>query len=122
MRWPFYLPLNCNLMILEYSGAAFFSSIHPFHIVDTENGFQVEGLQRPYPGCVDKSPPKETLWKTFPHRLFFGREFSRSWGPGGVAFLNPEHNIQEKANMCLYRITYVILVSLSMVLLYLPIY
>ncbi|KAF3438084.1 hypothetical protein FNV43_RR20840 [Rhamnella rubrinervis] len=68
-------------------------------------GGQVEGLQRPYPGCVDTSPPKETLWKTFPYRLFFGREFSRSWGPGGVAFLNPERNIQEKAIMCLYRIT-----------------
>lgn len=74
-------------------------------------GFQVEGLQRPCAGCVDKSPPKETLWKTFPHRLFFGREFSRSWGPGGVAFLNPEPNIQEKAYTCLYRITYVILFS-----------
>ncbi|KAH7528921.1 hypothetical protein FEM48_Zijuj05G0129000 [Ziziphus jujuba var. spinosa] len=68
-------------------------------------GGQVEGLQRPLPGCMDKSPPKGTLWKILPYRLFFGRNFSRSWGPGGVAFINPEVNIHEKTYMCLYRIT-----------------
>lgn len=77
-----------------------------------QNNFQVEGLQRKLPGCMDKSPPKGTLWKILPYRLFFGHEFSRSWGPGGVAFLNSEANIQEKTYMPLYRITYVIRPSL----------
>ncbi|VVA27615.1 PREDICTED: histone deacetylase [Prunus dulcis] len=68
-------------------------------------GGQVEGMKKPYLGSGDKTPPKEIMWKTFPHRLFFGREFSHTWGPGGVAFLNPKSNIQDKTYMCLYRIT-----------------
>lgn len=67
----------------------------------------MDGLQKPCAGSVDKSPPKEIMWKTFPHRLFFGREFTQSWGPGGTAFLDPESNSQDKTHMCLYRITYV---------------
>lgn len=66
---------------------------------------QVEGMQRPCRGSLDKTPPKEILWGTYAHRLFFGRESSSSWGPGGVAFLNPERKIQDKAYLCLYRIT-----------------
>ncbi|KAM2487483.1 histone deacetylase 5-like isoform X3 [Malus sylvestris] len=68
-------------------------------------GGQMEGMKTPFPGCADKTPPKEIVWKTFPRRLFFGRESTHTWGPGGVAFLNPESNIQDKAYMCLYRIT-----------------
>ncbi|KAI5330218.1 hypothetical protein L3X38_029616 [Prunus dulcis] len=68
-------------------------------------GGQVEGMKKPYLGSGDKTPPKEIMWKTFPHRLFFGREFTHTWGPGGVAFLNPKSNIQDKTYMCLYRIT-----------------
>ncbi|BFG32879.1 hypothetical protein CerSpe_191540 [Prunus speciosa] len=68
-------------------------------------GGQVEGMKKPYLGSRDKTPPKEIMWKTFPHRLFFGREFTHTWGPGGVAFLNPKSNIQDKTYMCLYRIT-----------------
>ena len=64
-------------------------------------------MKRPCRGAVDKSQPKEVLWKTVPHRLFFGRESTVTWGPGGVAFLNPESNDQEKTFMCLYKITYV---------------
>lgn len=71
-----------------------------------QNDFQVEGMKKPCSGSMDKSPPKETLWKTVPHRLFFGRAYTGTWGPGGVAFLNPESNTQEKSYMCLYRITY----------------
>ena len=62
-------------------------------------------MQRPCTGSFDKTPPKEILWRTYPHRLFFGRESTSSWGPGGAAFLNPESKIQDKAYLCLYRIT-----------------
>lgn len=65
-------------------------------------------MQKPCIGSLDKSKPKEIIWKTFPHRLFFARERTTTWGPGGVAFLHPESNSEEKAYMCLYRITYVI--------------
>ncbi|KAI3766930.1 hypothetical protein L2E82_17009 [Cichorium intybus] len=68
-------------------------------------GGQAEGMRRPCKGAVDKSQPKEVLWKIFPHRLFFGRESTVTWGPGGVAFVNPEANNQDKTFMCLYRIT-----------------
>lgn len=65
-------------------------------------------MQKPCSGSKDRNPPKEILWKTFPHRLFFGRDSSHTWGPGGVAFLNPECDCRHKAYLCLYRITYVI--------------
>ncbi|XP_030493624.2 histone deacetylase 5 [Cannabis sativa] len=68
-------------------------------------GGQVEGMTKPCSGAVDKTLPKEILWKTFPRRLFFGHDFSQTWGPGGVAFVSVESNIQEKVYMCLYRIT-----------------
>ncbi|KAM7268167.1 hypothetical protein ACFE04_010333 [Oxalis oulophora] len=68
-------------------------------------GGQVEGMKKPCAGSIDKTPPKEIIWKTFPHRLLFGRESTRTWGPGGVAFLNSEINNQDKTYLCLYRIT-----------------
>lgn len=64
-------------------------------------------MRRSCSGSVDKNPPKEIMWKTVPRRLFFGRHHSFTWGPGGVAFLHPESNIQDKAYMRLYKITYV---------------
>ncbi|XP_062116695.1 histone deacetylase 5 isoform X2 [Humulus lupulus] len=67
-------------------------------------GGQVEGMAKPCSGAVDKTLPKEILWKTFRHRLFFGRDFSQTWGPGGVAFVSPGSSIQE-VYMCLYKIT-----------------
>nr|XP_043615253.1 histone deacetylase 5 [Erigeron canadensis] len=68
-------------------------------------GGQAEGMKRPCRGAVDKRQPKGVIWKTVPHRLFFGRESTVTWGLGGVAFLNPESNDQEKTFMCLYKIT-----------------
>ncbi|XP_044477203.1 histone deacetylase 5-like isoform X2 [Mangifera indica] len=68
-------------------------------------GGQVEGMKKACSGSMDRNPPKETLWKTFPHRLFFGLDSTCTWGPGGVAFLNPESDNQEKTYLCLYRIT-----------------
>ncbi|KAJ1421823.1 Ureohydrolase domain superfamily [Sesbania bispinosa] len=68
-------------------------------------GGQVEGMQKHCSGSVNKTLPKEILWKTFPCHIFFARDFSYSWGPGGVAFLNPERNIQHNTYMCLYKIS-----------------
>ncbi|MBA0678360.1 hypothetical protein Goari_019713 [Gossypium aridum] len=68
-------------------------------------GGQVIGMKKLCSGSVDRNPPKETRWKTFPHRLFFGRDFTQTWGPGGVAFLDPRSNTEDKAYMCLYKIT-----------------
>ncbi|OVA00799.1 Histone deacetylase superfamily [Macleaya cordata] len=68
-------------------------------------GGQVEGMQSPCSGSVDRSPPKEIMWKTVPHRLFFGRSRTRTWGAGGVAFLHPESDSRDRAYMCLYKIT-----------------
>ncbi|TKY55034.1 Histone deacetylase 5 [Spatholobus suberectus] len=68
-------------------------------------GGQVEGMQKHCPGSMNGTLPKEILWKTFPCHIFFGRDSSRSWGPGGVAFLNPEKNFQHNTYMCLYKIS-----------------
>ncbi|KAL3513061.1 hypothetical protein ACH5RR_025778 [Cinchona calisaya] len=68
-------------------------------------GGQVEGMRKSCAGSVDKSRPKASRWRTFPHRLFFARDYTATWGPGGVAFLHPESNSQDKAYMCLYRVT-----------------
>ncbi|WRX17370.1 Histone deacetylase domain - like 3 [Theobroma cacao] len=68
-------------------------------------GGQVEGMKKSCSGSMDRNPPKDILWKTCPHSLFFGRDFTQTWGPGGVAFLHPQSNSHNKTYMCLYRIT-----------------
>ncbi|XP_054804972.1 histone deacetylase 5-like isoform X2 [Prosopis cineraria] len=68
-------------------------------------GGQSEGLQMQCSGAMDTTQPREILWKTFPCCLFFGRDSSYKWGPGGVAFLNPERNYQDNTYMCLYKIS-----------------
>ncbi|KAK9054448.1 hypothetical protein SSX86_025526 [Deinandra increscens subsp. villosa] len=85
--------------------ASFGSNMSESRFLCYIQGGQAEGMKRPCRGAVDKTKPKEVMWKTVPHRLFFGRESTVTWGPGGVAFLNPETNNQEKTFMCLYRIT-----------------
>lgn len=64
-------------------------------------------MKRPCVGSVDKSDPKEIIWKTVPHRLLFAHERTLTWGPGGVAFVHPESDTKERTYMCLYEITYV---------------
>lgn len=68
---------------------------------------QAEGMSIPCCGSHDTSSPKGTMWKTVPHRLLFGRSSTPCWGTGGVAFLNPERNNNEKSYVCMYKITYV---------------
>ncbi|RDX91805.1 Histone deacetylase 5, partial [Mucuna pruriens] len=68
-------------------------------------GGKVEGMQKHCSGSVNRTLPKEILWKTFPCHIFFGRDSSHSWGLGGVAFLNPDKNFQHNTHMCLYKIS-----------------
>lgn len=76
-----------------------------FSYGDFRNDCQVEGMKKKCSGSMDKTPPREILWKTFPCLLFFGRDSSHTWGPGGVAFVIPEKNSENKTYMCLYRIS-----------------
>ncbi|CAH8307599.1 unnamed protein product [Eruca vesicaria subsp. sativa] len=64
-----------------------------------------KGMKNVCVGSMDKTPPKEIMWESFPHRLFFGRESSVTWGVGGVAFINPLTNLNDQTHMCLYKIT-----------------
>ncbi|KAF8664173.1 hypothetical protein HU200_054921 [Digitaria exilis] len=68
-------------------------------------GGKVEGMSIPCCGSRDTSAPRGTMWKIVPHRLLFGRSFTPCWGTGGVAFLNPEINSNEKSYVCMYKIT-----------------
>jgi histone deacetylase 4/5 len=98
-------PWRSELSKIDIWYATFGSNMWKPRFLCYIEGGQVEGLQRPCPGSLDKTLPKESLWKTYPHRLFFGRDSTHSWGPGGAAFLNPESKIQDKAYLCLHRIT-----------------
>ncbi|KAJ4713183.1 Histone deacetylase [Melia azedarach] len=70
-------------------------------------GGQVEGMTKPCTGAMDKTLPKpeDILWKTYRHRLFFGRNSSVTWGPGGTAFINPKKS-KDQAYLLLYKITF----------------
>ena len=46
------------------------------------------GAHRANPGCRDSTPAGDVRPVTLPHRLYFAGT-SRSWGGGGVAFLDP---------------------------------
>ncbi|KAF3976008.1 hypothetical protein CMV_000755 [Castanea mollissima] len=100
-----YSPWRLELSKIDVWYASFGSNMWKPRFLCYVKGGQVEGMQGPCRGSLDKTPPKEILWGTYPHHLFFGRESTSSWGPGGVAFLNPERKIQDKAYLCLYRIT-----------------
>ncbi|GFZ03510.1 histone deacetylase 5 [Actinidia rufa] len=100
-----YAPWRSELSNTDVWYATFGSNMCKSRFLCYIEGGQVEGMRKPCTGSLDKSPPKEILWKTFSHRLFFGRDQTKTWGPGGVAFLHPESNSQDKAYLCLYRIT-----------------
>ena len=51
-------------------------------------GGQPAGARRSYPGCRDRTPPREVVGLRLPGRVRFGG-LSRVWG-GGLAFLDPE--------------------------------
>ncbi|TVU38086.1 hypothetical protein EJB05_11436 [Eragrostis curvula] len=68
-------------------------------------GGKADGMSIPCHGSRDPSSPSGTMWKTVPHRLLFGRASTPCWGTGGVAFLNPEIDYNEKSYVCMYKIT-----------------
>ncbi|KAF7843528.1 histone deacetylase 5 [Senna tora] len=68
-------------------------------------GGKVDGMINPCPGSKDPTLPSEKLWRHFPCRLFFGRESTITWGPGGVAFILPETSSEDTTRMCLYKIS-----------------
>ncbi|XP_011621109.1 histone deacetylase 5 [Amborella trichopoda] len=68
-------------------------------------GGQLDGMQIICRGAKDKSPPKEISWRMVPHRLFFAYAETKTWGPGGSAFLRPKRNDCEKTHVCMYKIT-----------------
>jgi hypothetical protein len=51
-------------------------------------GGQPAGARRSYPGCRDRTPPREVVGLRLPGRVRFGG-LSRVWG-GGLAFFDPE--------------------------------
>jgi hypothetical protein len=51
-------------------------------------GGRPAGARRSYPGCSDRTPPREVVGLRLPGRVRFGG-LSRVWG-GGLAFLDPE--------------------------------
>lgn len=65
-------------------------------------------MQKACSGSVDRSLPKGVNWKVVPHRLFFGHTSTATWGPGGVAFLQPGSDPGDTAYLCIYKITYVV--------------
>ncbi|CAK9231555.1 unnamed protein product [Sphagnum troendelagicum] len=68
-------------------------------------GGQVEGMVDCCIGCRDPSPPLASLWLTIPNRLFFGRNYSYTWGIGGVAFIDPLPERDVKTHVRAYKIT-----------------
>ncbi|KAL6497353.1 hypothetical protein OROGR_029282 [Orobanche gracilis] len=52
-------------------------------------GGQIEGMKRPCVGLMDRSEPREMIWKTFPHRLFFARDRTATWGPPSYDMSHP---------------------------------
>lgn len=57
-----------------------------------------------YGGCADKRVPVEDRPIEIPHRVYFGN-MSRSWGNGGVAFLEPQLTLNAKTKGRMYLIT-----------------
>ena len=55
-------------------------------------GGQPAGARRSYPGCRDRTPPREVVGLRLPGRVRFGG-LSRVWG-GGLAFLDPERDAE----------------------------
>ncbi|CAK9147973.1 unnamed protein product [Ilex paraguariensis] len=98
-------PWRSELAMIYVWYAAYGSNMDKSRFRCYIKGGKVEGMRRTCSGSRDRSQPKKILWKTLPHRLFFGREHTGAWGPGGAAFLHPESNVLDKAYLCLYKIT-----------------
>ncbi|KAL8134944.1 histone deacetylase 5 isoform X3 [Apium graveolens] len=98
-------PWRSKLSKVDVWYATFGSNMSRSRFLCYIEGGQTEGMRKKCSGSMDKSQPKETVWKTVPHRLFFGHDCTSTWGPGGVAFLHPESTEGDETHMCLYKIT-----------------
>ncbi|XP_024540177.1 histone deacetylase 5 [Selaginella moellendorffii] len=85
--------------------ATYGSNMWPARLMCYIQGGKVEGIEVPGQGLLEKTPPLEDFWLSAPHRLFFGRERSLSWGNGGVAFLNPVPSDGDNCHLRAYKIT-----------------
>ncbi|XP_065013110.1 histone deacetylase 5-like isoform X1 [Musa acuminata AAA Group] len=100
-----YITWRSLLSKVEVWYASFGSNMWMPRFLCYIEGGKVEGMSAPCCGSLDKSSPKDVIWKIVPHRLLFGRSHTRTWGAGGVAFLDPERSTSDKAYLCMYRIT-----------------
>jgi hypothetical protein len=62
-------------------------------------GGRPEGSLKIHSGCRDKNPPIEIDSLKINYELFFARK-SKSWGGGGVAFINPFKIKNKKSTIC----------------------
>lgn len=67
-------------------------------------GGQPDGANRAYPGCRDHEPPTGDHPIVLPHMLYFAGE-STTWG-GGVAFIDPERDAEERTLGRIYRVSW----------------
>ncbi|GLU21511.1 hypothetical protein SLE2022_376450 [Rubroshorea leprosula] len=100
-----FVPWRSDVSKIDIWYATYGSNMWRSRLLCYIEGGKVEGMKKPCSGSMDGHPPKEILWRTFSHRLLFGRESTHTWGPGGIAFLHPKRDNQCKTHMCLYRIT-----------------
>ncbi|XP_020599979.1 histone deacetylase 5 [Phalaenopsis equestris] len=100
-----YVPWRSSLSKVDVWYGSYGSNMWRPRFLCYLEGGKVEGMNNPCQGAMDKTPPKYITWKSVPHRLFFTRSYTHTWGHGGVAFLNPQSSINEKTFMCLYKIT-----------------
>ncbi|GFP87442.1 pentatricopeptide repeat-containing protein at3g57430 chloroplastic [Phtheirospermum japonicum] len=68
-------------------------------------GGQVEGMQRPCEGSLDKTRPADTKWGNVSYRMFFGRDKTKAWGSGGVAFLDLDMHKKYLSHVRMYKIS-----------------
>ncbi|KAL7139320.1 hypothetical protein ABFS83_09G042800 [Erythranthe nasuta] len=68
-------------------------------------GGLVAGMQEVCEGSRDKTRPTAVKWRTVPYRMFFGRNATKTWGPGGVAFLDLYRSRMHRAHIRLYKIS-----------------
>ena len=75
------------------------------HVCD-EGGWwvQVDGMARSCHGCRDTTPPVADEWIQVPHRMWFGRTRTVTWGEGGVCFLSLRPSTHP-SHVRLYKIT-----------------
>ena len=63
-------------------------------------------MQEPCRGCSDMTPPRGSAWIQVPHRMWFGRSRTATWGQGGVAFMSlAPANDDLPTQLKLYKIT-----------------